>query len=237
MSFPPPADAVSPAKMVALGAAGPFPGENPALMNTSMKRAAVEVDDIPDIYKLRRGGGTKAPWILGIVLLSALVAAAVATSILAGEDSSVADNGNARIDIVSMPEGGTVFINNEPLDQKTPAVFRGAVNGKKYVVAVEIDKHQRWESEVVVPAGEDRVKVIATMEPLTVKLTVESSPSDAEVFLNGKSYGRTPLSLPDLAPSTATELVLKRRNYLPVKRKLDWSAEREKSLSFELKKF
>jgi len=206
-------------------------------MNTSMQMAAVEVDDIPDIYKLRGGKGSRRPWVIGGIVVIGLAVVAVAATLLAGDGEGGAPQaGVARIDVISTPPGAVVYIDEVKLEQKTPAVFRKAREGKTYIVAVALPKHQRWESEALVPPGGERIKVIATLERLMVSLKVESNPVDAEVFLNGKSYGRTPLSLPDLDPDTATELVLKRRNYLPVKRRLDWSQEREKVLRFDLKK-
>ncbi len=200
-----------------------------------MQMAAVEVDDIPDRYKLSHGR-SKTPWIIGIIIVAVLIGIAIIASVAGDDDDETPIGELATIDVVSTPPGGDVFVDGQPIGSQTPAVFRAAAQGKTYIVAVQLAKHQRWESEVVIPKGERRIKVIAQLQKLMVSLTVETAPSDAEVFLNGKSYGRTPLSLPDLDPGTATELTLRLRNYEPVSRRLDWSTEREKALRFKLRR-
>ncbi len=214
----------------------PFPGMNPAMMNTSMQMAAVAIDDIPDRYKLRRGLSTT--WIVGILVVIALIGITIIAAVLGGDGEETLNTGAsslATIHVVSTPAGGAVFVDGEPINQQTPAVFQGAEQGKTYVVAVELERHQRWESKVSVPQGEREVKVIARMQKLLVSLIVESKPSGAEVFLNGKNYGRTPLVLSDLDPDLATDLVLRLRNYEPKSQQLHWS-KREQAVHLELRR-
>src|SRR5690606_39021775 len=141
---------------------------------------------------------------------------AVAATMLGGDSSSAAPGAHARLDILSTPAGATVYIDGKPLEGTTPAVFREAVRGQAYLVAVELDGHQRWESTERVPEERDSLVVTATLIPRTVSLMVESEPPDADVIVNGKTMGRTPLSLPDLDPGAATELVIQKRGFLPI---------------------
>jgi serine/threonine protein kinase len=213
---------------------GAFPGANPALLNTSARFAAVEVDDIPDRYKLARSSN-KMLWIwIGAVAVVIAVVTVLATVLGGGDEDET--GGVARIDIVSIPAGAAAFVDGEKLEGETPTVLRNAVPGKTYIIAVELPRHQRFEFETRVPEGEDFTKVTATLERIPVSLNVETTPGDAEVFLNGKSMGQTPLYLPNLDPETATELQLKKRGFVPIRRSLDWSIDTEKNVRYELKK-
>jgi PEGA domain-containing protein len=76
--------------------------------------------------------------------------------------------------------------------------------------------------------------VVARLDPIVVKLWVESKPAGAEVFIGGTSAGRTPLDLSGLDPQTTRSIEVRLRGYRPVRRTLDWSQETEKRLVFEL---
>jgi serine/threonine protein kinase len=222
----------------AAAGSAPFPGlpaPDPSMMNTSAQFAAAELDEIPARYKVGRRSN-RGLWIAVAGVGVALAAIAIVATVLGGDGTRAAAGTHARLDIVSTPPGATVYIDGERLEGTTPAVFRDAVRGQAYLVALELDGHQRWESTERVPEEDERLVVTATLIPRTVSLKVESEPPDAEVIVNGKPMGRTPLSLPTLDPGAATELVIQKRGFLPIKRRLDWSIETDQSHRFELKK-
>jgi hypothetical protein len=143
----------------------------------------------------------------------------------------------SAIEIVSSPEGAIVSVDGEKLGEKTPTRFDHAEAGRTYLIAVDLDRHQRWEREASVPVEGGEIKLIARLELLRVTLKVQSDPPGAEVFVNGKSMGRTPVELPGLDPATTKVIELRKKGYRPVRRTLEWKKdEQEKPLSFNLKK-
>ena len=119
------------------------------------------------------------------------------------------------------------------LDAPTPVTFQGKA-GVTYLIRLDLPRHQRWEREHVVPPEGGEQKVVARLDPIVVKLWVETAPEGADVFINGTPVGRTPIELAGLDPQTTKTVEVRLKGYRPVRRTLDWSRETEKRLSFEL---
>ena len=135
--------------------------------------------------------------------------------------------------MVSSPPGASVTVDGRQLDQVTPTSFVGQT-GQTYLIRLDLPRHQRWEREHIVPDEGGQQRVVARLDPIVVKLWVESKPPGAEVFIGGTSAGRTPLDLSGLDPQTTRSIEVRLKGFRPVRRTLDWSQETEKRLVFEL---
>jgi serine/threonine protein kinase len=199
---------------------------------TRQIQSSLDVDEIPDKYKIRRHAQVNPIWIAAGALILAAVVAAVLIAIYGGneeEDDAV----SALIEVVSSPPGATVTVDGKKLDAVTPTSFEGRT-GQTYLIALDLPRHQRWERETRIPEEGGQQRVVARLDPIVVKLWVESKPPGAEVFIGGTSAGRTPIDLSGLDPQTTRSIEVRLKGYRPVRRTLDWSQETEKRLVFEL---
>ncbi len=194
--------------------------------NTASQLAALEVDEIPERFKIANKRSALLIW-GGLALLGVLVVVTYLAFSFGGETSAVQP---ASIEIVSRPEGATVLIDGEKLPSRTPTLFSGAKPGKSYLIVVDLPGYQRWESEERIPDHGGNRAVMAQLDKIIVSLSVSSEPPGASVYLDGVPMGRTPVTLNKLDPATATTLELRKKGFRPVRRKLDWTVDTEKEL-------
>ncbi len=212
----------------------PFPAGTPGHDHPFSSRAmaaALERDEISERYKIG-GHKRRIPWL--VVLFAVVLSASVASVLLAvygaGGDEAA---GDAVLHIITVPAGAKVTVDGQVLAEPTPTTIRGA-RGKRFLFGFELPRYQREEQEFVVPEQGGEHQVVARLDPMVVKLTVESTPTGAEVFVGGNSVGRTPLELPGLDPQSTTSIELRLKGYRPVRQSLDWSQETEQHLVIPL---
>ena len=233
---PPPPQAASPFPFPPVPPGAQFPfgampsGSGP--FTTRQIQTSLELDEIPDKYKIRRHTQVNPIWIAAGALVLAAVVAAVLIAIYGGTDED-SEPASALIEVVSSPPGASVTVDGRQLDQVTPTSFVGQT-GQTYLIRLDLPRHQRWEREHIVPDEGGQQRVVARLDPIVVKLWVESKPPGAEVFIGGTSAGRTPLDLSGLDPQTTRSIEVRLKGFRPVRRTLDWSQETEKRLVFEL---
>jgi len=219
--------APAPAVSFAVGrsAAGSQP---PPVFSTRAMAAALERDEIPEHYKIRRGR-QPTTWLIGLfaVVLAVAVAGALIAIYGTGSDDEAA--GDAVLQLISIPAGAAVTVDGQLLAQRTPTTIRGA-RGKRYLFGFELPRYQHDDQEFIVPEQGAEHQVVARLDPMIVKLTIESVPPGAEVFLGGNSVGRTPLVLPGLDPQTTKFVELRLKGYRPVRQLLDWSTKTDQRL-------
>ncbi|HLU66149.1 MAG TPA: PEGA domain-containing protein [Kofleriaceae bacterium] len=225
----PPGAFPSPPQPFLPGTPPPGPGQAFA---TRQLQASLELDEIPDKFKIRRRAQISPIW---IAAGAAVLAATVAGILIAiyGGGSGEASRGEATVKVVSSPQGAVVTVDGEQLPDPTPTSFQGKP-GQKYLIRLDLPRYQRWEREHLVPADGREGTVVARLDPIVVKVKVTSTPPGAEVFIGGTSVGRTPLELGGLDPQTSRSIEVRLKGYRPVRRILDWSRETEKDLLFEL---
>jgi len=188
--------------------------------------AELERDEIPAQYRIGRGR-QPAHWL--IALLAIVLAAAVAAALLAIYGTGEEAPGDAVVHLISVPQGAKVTVDGQTLPEPTPTTIRAA-RGRRLVIGFELPRYQREELQFTVPEKVNQPQVVERLEPIVVKLTIESTPSGAEVFIGGNSVGRTPLELPGLDPQTATSIELRLKGHRPVRQTLDWSQKTEQRL-------
>ncbi len=207
----------------------PFPGL-PTGGPKSLKGdlAALEIDVIPDAYKIRRA---KSRWLLRGSLAAVCVAAGVLLGIFVLGDSGVVTRSSILIE--SIPSGASVFVNGEMLAEKTPTQVRDAAPGR-YALLVSMPGHRDWTKEVLVPEGGGEPSVVAFLKQTGVDLVVRSRPSGAQVFIAGKVRGRTPLVLDNINPASAPSLEVRLKGHSSERRELDWRGRSEIELEVRL---
>src|SRR3954471_20750029 len=99
---------------------------------------------------------------------------------------------------VNSRAGGDVFVDGQRKDA-APAIINGLPAGD-HVVEVKKDGFPSWRQTVNVPAGQ-QVKVAATFGAATnSSLRVISNEPDVEIFVDGESKGKAPISIQSIKP-------------------------------------
>jgi hypothetical protein len=109
------------------------------------------------------------------------------------------------IDVSVSPEGADIFVNDKPVG-KAPAQIDIYEFGP---VKVQIKKDGYLDFEQVVDVSDNYYEIKATLEKASM-LVIKSNPSGAEVYVNDKLIGKTPITLPKLKKAKHTvKLALK----------------------------
>ena len=100
--------------------------------------------------------------------------------------------------LVNSDAGGDVYVDGQRKDA-APAIISGLSAGD-HVVEVRKDGFPSWRQTVTVPAGQ-QVKVAASFGAATSSsLRVISNEPDVEIFVDGESKGKAPVSVQSIKP-------------------------------------
>ncbi len=208
------------------------PGAPP--LSTANQLAALEIDDIPDAFKLSHQASKRrkrAITIVAILCVCVLLGIGMGMFFFRGPEPLTAKT----LEVISIPTDASVTVDGREVPGKTPLTVPKLAVGTKYLIGVTYPGHKPWATEVDVTAdGAATVKVIARLEAMTVKLKVTSEPTGAQVLLNGSPVGQTPLELSGLDPRTTKYVELRLKGYRPIREDLVWDDATEKTLSFAL---
>ncbi len=118
------------------------------------------------------------------------------------------------VQVVSRPEGAELFINEE-LKGVTPVTLP-LLEGKRVAFRIEKEGYEPFLDEFV-PHSEKTVfgpYTLTEAQPVLGALTIESSPSNASIFINGKDTEmKTPATVSDLPLGEAQTLKLVLKGY------------------------
>jgi hypothetical protein len=134
-------------------------------------------------------------WITGAFVALALIGAGV--GILASQMPFADDL--ASIEVESVPRGARVMIDGKPVGNTTPVKLSGVDTTKEHVIEVHLPTYEAWKNQIRFPAGHRHIRALAVLTPELGKLELTSVPSGAEIFLNGRPYGRTPTTIDQLS--------------------------------------
>ncbi len=151
------------------------------------------------------------------------------------------NHGHAAISIVkegpalvvdSTPGGAALYIDGRALG-KTPKKIEILSDGKHEIKLVMARYHE-FRQEITVSPGKT-VKVSAVLEPLPFgDIEVTSLPPGAEVFMDGKKVGITPLSMSNVKKGTK-KIEVKKMCYAPESRTVEIKPLKKVSLDIKLK--
>jgi hypothetical protein len=195
--------------------------------------ARLEVDEIPSAYRVGRSTEvTRWMWrgLLGLIL----VVGGVLIGVVAFEDRT--PPARATLEIVSIPAGASVRVDGKPLAGVTPMTVPDVEPGGTYAIEVGLARYQPFSTKETIPAAGGSRKVVAPLKPVVVTLRITSTPPGAQVILDGRPMGFTPLVLQRLDPFLATTIELHHKEYRTERRTLDWGDRTEQALDFVLER-
>ncbi len=117
--------------------------------------------------------------------------------------------------IVNAPAGASIVVNNE---QKGVGSWSGRLSSGIYSVEARLAKHKVAKQDVELAAGENRT-IELKPTPIYGSLDVISSPSGANIRIDGKDYGTTPNTLNRLLIGEYT-VELSRQGYSAVRKSI-----------------
>lgn len=113
-----------------------------------------------------------------------------------------------RLVVESKPSGASIFIDGRFLGY-TP--YTGDVSVGSHSIRLELSGYQPYETTVnITPTKPNKISV--TLKPIPYyqgALYITSSPSNAEVYINGERKGRTPIKIDKLKPGRYQITILK----------------------------
>ncbi|MBI5549581.1 MAG: PEGA domain-containing protein [Deltaproteobacteria bacterium] len=123
------------------------------------------------------------------------------------------------LSISSVPPGAGIFLDAKPLGEQTPTTVEGVALGE-HRIRLDLKGYRQAIKAVRVERDGETVGVelelIKDEAPALALLTVESNPAGAEVMVDGRTVGRSPLTVELPAKGTA-EVEVVRDGYLSKK--------------------
>ena len=117
--------------------------------------------------------------------------------------------GWAEVGIDSLPPGATILVDGEDLGT-TPAVLE-LLAGERQLI-LQLTDFADWQQTLQIAAGQPLELETVTLQPAAGVLELASTPSGANVTLDGEFHGQTPLSL-ELTPGKAHRLAVFKPGY------------------------
>jgi serine/threonine protein kinase len=135
--------------------------------------------------------------------------------------------------LTTSPEGATVTLGGTSMG-KSPVTFKDVRSGK-YPMRIALTGYDTIEREVEVKGNEFVDLGTITLQATKSALELNSTPSGAQVFQNGKLLGTTPFQRSDFSAGEAT-FVLMLEGYLPIELKASLSPKEMSKATVALSK-
>ena len=210
----------------------PYGSPPPQPMSLTGQMRLFEVDELPSQYKVQRNTRWLKVAIAGILAVSA--AAGVTFFVIRG--SRELSPSVASIRVESVPMGAEVSYDGTKLSGLTPMTIDQVPNGTRHEIKVELARHRAFVDSIDVPKTGGEVQVNAVMKPITGKLVVNSTPANAEIWIDGQLRGRAPTTIADIDMASARTLELRLKDYQPYTQKLEWPASGEIDIDHKLQR-
>jgi formylglycine-generating enzyme required for sulfatase activity len=136
----------------------------------------------------------------------------------------------APVRVESATPGAELWVDGEPLGALPLTVELSA--GPR-ALEVRAPGHKPWQDRIEVLPDQPQSLNTGTLAPADGRLRVTSRPLGANVALDGRYAGRTPLTLP-VSPGEQHELTLNKRGYRAAARKVLLEPEEERELRISL---
>ncbi|MFQ5686313.1 MAG: PEGA domain-containing protein, partial [Candidatus Scalindua sp.] len=131
------------------------------------------------------------------------------------------------ISIKSEPAKARIFLDGKEAGT-TPDTLLAVAPGR-HDVEVRKDKYEVWRESVEVKIGEENA-LTAVLQMKTGSIMIDSEPSNAKVYLDGKEVGTTPVTVTDLKPGKHT-LEIKKARYEIWRESIETEADAVKTLT------
>ena len=136
----------------------------------------------------------------------------------------------AEVLIESEPAGARIYAGEQQVGE-TPATIE-LMEGTHPISVVQ-DGYSAWDGTVVAEPNTDKALPLIRLQPANAKLLVNSVPRGANVTVNGRYRGQSPLTL-DLAPDVNYEIGLSKAGYGITSRKVRLEAAASDSITVDL---
>jgi hypothetical protein len=162
-----------------------------------------------------------------------LSAANGGTTSQAANSGGPAPVGSGTIRLRLPPEGALVSINGRLVSEKE--VQKGFLVPAGVPNEVKVSKAGKREERftVTLSAGQEVERTIELKDGRG-KLSITSRPAGADVLINGRVYGKAPLTVEDLDPTKPVKLTLKKRGAGTVTRTVSFDSSLEQNLDIDL---
>jgi len=188
---------------------------------------------------------TRERLLFGAVVLLVLIGAAVLTTLLlrptdpappleaATVSVGATEGGQGTVVIRSFPSGANVRVDKAYLAETTPT--RTVLPaGRAARISIKLgDGYEIYETEIIPEVGRETL-IDAQLVKIRGALTVDSSPSGATVFIEGRDRGRTPCTIGDLAVERPIRVKLLRDGFQPYDQLVEWNGRAELTLDIRL---
>ncbi|MGF1465335.1 MAG: PEGA domain-containing protein [Sandaracinaceae bacterium] len=150
------------------------------------------------------------PWAVAALAMAAAVAAiTVAYRVISARAPS--------LEVLSVPDGAAVYLSGASLGEVTPTHIPDVgEEGETVAVEVHLDGFRPYRESVTLHAGTNRQ--VFMLQPLRLRLHVETVPSGCQVYVDGVLRGRAPLDVDGLSPGEEVELRAIQEGYWPARR-------------------
>ncbi len=95
----------------------------------------------------------------------------------------------ANTEIICQDNDAEIYIDDQ---FKTKGVFKDILTQGKHKLKVTKSSHRTFSKEIDVISGKPFVEKVPNLEPIYGILNIDSNPFDADVYIDGKHYGKTP---------------------------------------------
>ena len=136
----------------------------------------------------------------------------------------------SNVDVRSDPPGAAIFSGKQKIGM-TPAVVE-LLEGTHQVSVVR-DGFKAWDGAVVARPNVDQGLPLIKLEPANAKLLVKSIPRAANVTVDGRYRGQSPMTL-SLSPGVDYEIALSKAGYGSTSRKIRLAAAASDSVTIDL---
>jgi hypothetical protein len=167
------------------------------------------------------------------MLWIAFAAIAGATALVVWIVASQPPPGPARgpLKIVSVPPGASVRLDDRRIGATTPILVPQLDHETSHSVEVSLDGY-RTKVETV----QREEEIIVVLQPEVGTVEIRSEPPGAEVYLNGRPSGTTPITVRDVPHRNDVTLELRLRGYRAHREQLDWKGDHAISRDITLRR-
>ncbi|BAL80887.1 PEGA domain-containing protein [Caldisericum exile] len=138
-----------------------------------------------------------------VIFLGIFVIGFVLFKVLSKETGSISIN--------SYPQKASVYINGE-LKGETPLTVNSLPFGT-YEILVRLEGYREYKEEVKLSSSNPNALVNPILEHAVFTLSVDSSPTNSDVYVDGVLKGKTPIVIADLIANQSHLIEVKHENY------------------------
>lgn len=141
----------------------------------------------------------------------------------------------AAVTIESEPSGARIFLNDVDTGKVTPTELKDLATDQTHHLGLHLPGHQYYKVNFALAAGETKYfHVVLGIDYAALKIL--SNPPEAQVWVDGKLAGLTPLTQEKLEPGRILKIEIQKEGYQPFRQEIKLEAGKEQVLHTQLEK-